>query len=161
MVAPAKLNFYLFQKKGEGKPFTEEEQKEWDRVVQRYHDVCSLAKQKDVEVLIDAEESWMQDAADELAEEMMKTYNTEVPVVYNTLQTYRHDRLEFLKASHKRAKEQGFMLGYKISMSQSSEIQIILFLIVNASEPIFFRSASSSRDPWFVILIFQSYCFIL
>ena len=106
--------FYLFQKKGEGKPFTKEEQKEWDRIVQRYHDVCSLAKQKDVEVLIDGEESWMQDAADELAEEMMKTYNTDIPIVYNTLQTYRHDRLEFLKASHKRAKEQGFKLGYKI-----------------------------------------------
>lgn len=106
--------FYLFQKKGEGKPFTQDEQLEWDRVVQRYHDICSLAKQKDVEVLIDGEESWMQDAADELAEDMMREYNTDVPIVYNTLQTYRHDRLEYLKASHERAKQGNYKLGYKI-----------------------------------------------
>ena len=106
--------FYLFQKKGEGKPFTQDEQLEWDRVVQRYHDICSLAKQKDIEVLIDGEESWMQDAADELAEDMMREYNKEVPIVYNTLQTYRHDRLEYLKASHERAKQGNYKLGYKI-----------------------------------------------
>ncbi|WP_370213643.1 proline dehydrogenase family protein [Mesoflavibacter profundi] len=106
--------FYLFQKKGEGKPFTQDEQLEWDRVVQRYHDICSLAKQKDVEVLIDGEESWMQDAADVLAEDMMREYNTDVPIVYNTLQTYRHDRLEYLKASHERAKQGNYKLGYKI-----------------------------------------------
>ncbi len=106
--------FYLFQKKGEGKPFTQDEQLEWNRVVQRYHDICSLAKQKDVEVLIDGEESWMQDAADELAEDMMREYNKDVPIVYNTLQTYRHDRLEYLKASHERAKKGNYKLGYKI-----------------------------------------------
>ena len=106
--------FYLFQKKGEGKPFTQDEQLEWNRVVQRYHDICSLAKQKDVEVLIDGEESWMQDAADELAEDMMREYNKDVPIVYNTLQTYRHDRLEYLKASHERAKQRNYKLGYKI-----------------------------------------------
>ncbi|WP_397362797.1 proline dehydrogenase family protein [Olleya sp. R77988] len=106
--------FFLFQKKTEGKIFTYDEQKEWDRVVLRYHSICKLAKEKDVEVLIDGEESWMQDAADELAEDMMAIYNTTKPIVYNTLQTYRHDRLDFLKASHKRAKKGGFTLGYKI-----------------------------------------------
>jgi len=106
--------FYLFQKKGEGKPFTNEEAAEWSRIVERYHAICKLAKAKDVEVLIDGEESWMQEAADELAEDMMKVYNTGKPIVYNTLQTYRHDRLEYLKASHKRAKQGGYTLGYKI-----------------------------------------------
>ncbi len=106
--------FYLFQKKGEGKPFTEEEQKEWERIVDRYHSICKLAKEKDVEVLIDGEESWMQDAADDLAEDMMVAYNTEKPIVYNTLQCYRHDRLAFLRASHERAKSGEYTLGYKI-----------------------------------------------
>ncbi|PIB31976.1 proline dehydrogenase [Gaetbulibacter sp. 5U11] len=106
--------FFLFQKKGEGKAFTEAEQQEWDRVVARYHAICKLAKERDVEVLIDGEESWMQDAADDLAEDMMKVYNTDKPIVYNTLQTYRHDRLAYLKASHERAKSGGYLLGYKI-----------------------------------------------
>ena len=106
--------FYLYQKKGEGKPFTPEEQKEWERVVARYHTVCKLGKKKDVEVLIDAEETWMQDATDELVEEMMKTYNTEVPIVYTTLQLYRWDRLDYLKKLHERAKKGVFKLGIKI-----------------------------------------------
>lgn len=105
---------YLYQKKGEGKPFTPEEQEEWDRVVARYHKVCKLGKEKDVEVLIDAEETWMQDATDDLVEEMMKTYNTEVPIVYTTLQLYRWDRLDYLKQLHERAKKGGFTLGIKI-----------------------------------------------
>lgn len=105
---------HLYQKKSEGKPFSPEEQQEWERVVARYHKVCKLGKKKDVEVLIDAEETWMQDAADELVEEMMRTYNTEVPIVYNTLQLYRWDRLDYLKKLHKRSKQAGFCLGIKI-----------------------------------------------
>ena len=106
--------FYLFQKKGEGKAFTKDEKDEWRRVVERFKKVCKLAKDKDVEILIDAEESWMQDAADELAEDMMRICNTEKTIVYNTLQTYRWDRLDFLKESHKRAKQDNFKLGFKI-----------------------------------------------
>lgn len=106
--------FYLYQKKGEGEAFTDEEQAEWDRVVERYHKVCALAKEKDVEVLIDGEESWMQDAADDLVEDMMRVYNTDKPIVYNTLQTYRWDRLEYLKQLHERAKANNFKIGMKI-----------------------------------------------
>lgn len=106
--------FYLYQKKGEGKPFTEAEEKEWNRVVERFDTVCKLAKQHDVEVLIDGEESWMQDAADDLCEEMMRRYNTDKPIVYNTLQLYRWDRLDYLKKLHERAIQSGFKIGVKI-----------------------------------------------
>ncbi len=106
--------FHLYQKKTEGVDFTIEEQEEWDRVVARFDAVCKLAKEKDVEVLIDGEESWMQDAADDLVEDMMRLYNTDKTIVYNTLQTYRWDRLDYLKALHERAKKEGFKIGIKI-----------------------------------------------
>lgn len=106
--------FYLYQKKGEGKPFTTQEQEEWNRVVARFDKVCKLAKEKDVELLIDGEESWMQDAADDLCEDMMRLYNTDKPIVYNTLQLYRWDRLDYLKQLHERAKRDGFTIGVKI-----------------------------------------------
>ena len=106
--------FHLYQKKGGGEAFTVEEQAEWDRVVARYHTICKLGKERDVEILIDAEESWMQDAADDLLEELMATYNKEQPIVYNTLQTYRWDRLDYLKDQHKKAIEGNYKLGYKI-----------------------------------------------
>lgn len=106
--------FYLYQKKTEGKDLTADEQAEWDRIVARFDAVCKLAKEKDVEVLIDGEESWMQDAADDLVEDMMRIYNTENTIVYNTLQCYRWDRLDYLKGLHQRAKENGFKVGMKI-----------------------------------------------
>ncbi|MBR9913745.1 MAG: proline dehydrogenase [Algicola sp.] len=106
--------FYLYQKKGEGKEFTVAEQQEWDRIVGRFDAVCKLAKEKDVEVLIDAEESWMQDAADALCEDMMRKYNKDKPIVYNTLQTYRWDRFDYLKSLHQRAKDAHFKIGMKI-----------------------------------------------
>ncbi|GGH41762.1 proline dehydrogenase [Mangrovimonas yunxiaonensis] len=106
--------FNLYQKISEGKSLTNDEQAEWDRVVARYDTVCRLSKEKDVEILIDAEESWMQDAVDDLVTLMMTRYNTERPIVYNTLQMYRHDRMAFLEAQYQLAKAQGFFLGYKI-----------------------------------------------
>ncbi|MCT4629142.1 proline dehydrogenase family protein [Winogradskyella sp.] len=106
--------FLLYQKKTEGVAFNEKEQEEWDRIVARFDAVCKLAKEKDVVVLIDAEESWMQDAADDLVEEMMRLYNKEKTVVYNTLQCYRWDRLEYLKELHERGKIDGFNVGMKI-----------------------------------------------
>jgi len=104
----------LFEKKGNGLVLNAQDQEEWNRVVARFDKVCKLGKEKDVEILIDAEESWMQDAADDLVEEMMFRYNKEVPIVYNTLQLYRWDRLDYLKQIHQRAQEKGFKLGFKI-----------------------------------------------
>ena len=106
--------FELFQKKGEGVRFTKSEEEEWNRIVKRFHDICKLAKSKNIRVLIDAEESWMQDAADDLVEEMMCNYNKERAIVYNTIQTYRWDRLDYVKALHERSKKENFKLGVKI-----------------------------------------------
>ncbi|WP_417866503.1 proline dehydrogenase family protein [Xanthomarina gelatinilytica] len=105
---------YLYEKKSEGQPFTADEQEQWNRIEERYDRVCKLAKEKDVELLIDAEESWMQQAVDDLVTNMMQKYNTEKPIVYNTLQMYRHDRMAFVKAQLEHAKANGYYLGYKI-----------------------------------------------
>lgn len=104
----------LYQKIGEKQTLSPQEEQEWNRVVARFNSVCKLAKDKDIELLIDAEESWMQDAADLLCEDMMRLYNTEKPIVYNTLQLYRWDRLDYLKQLHQRAKANGFKIGVKI-----------------------------------------------
>ena len=106
--------FDLYQKMGEGKTFTIEEAAEWNRVINRFELVCKAAHDNDVALLIDAEESWMQDAADAIVADMMAKYNKEKPIVFNTLQMYRWDRLDYLKKLHTRAQEQGFYIGMKI-----------------------------------------------
>src|SRR5690606_5384116 len=106
--------FELYVKVGEGKPLDKAEQEEWDRVYLRYETICKKAYELDVALLIDAEESWMQDAADEIGEQMMKKYNRKKAIVFNTLQLYRWDRMDYLRGLHKRALEDGFIIGMKL-----------------------------------------------
>ncbi|MDO6516870.1 proline dehydrogenase family protein [Zobellia uliginosa] len=106
--------FALFQKLSEGKSLSDKEQEEWERVVTRFDKTCKKAHDLDVSLLIDAEESWMQDAADQLVEEMMRKYNKEKAIVFNTLQMYRWDRLDYLKQLEKRAEQEGFKIGVKV-----------------------------------------------
>lgn len=84
------------------------------RVVGRLDSVAQAAHDSGIRLYIDAEESWFQNTIDQLADEMMRRYNRERVVVLNTYQLYRHDRLEFLKTSHARAREHGYLLGCKL-----------------------------------------------
>ena len=106
--------FAIFQKITENKPLTDEEAKEWERIKARFDAACKRAYEYKIPILVDAEESWMQTAADDLVEEMMEKYNKEEPIVYNTLQMYRHDRLPYLKGLYERAVNKGFYIGVKI-----------------------------------------------
>ena len=92
----------------------EAEMAEWERVKDRLHEICTLAAEKSIGVLIDAEESWIQDPVDRLVIEMMETFNKEKAIVYNTIQLYRHDRLNFLKMFHRIARQRHFILGIKL-----------------------------------------------
>ena len=104
----------LYEKVGSKKELTESEKAEWNRVEARFDKVCSEAYQKNVPLLIDAEESWMQDAADDLVAQMMLKYNKQKAIVFNTLQMYRWDRLDYLKKLHQQAIEDGFYIGMKV-----------------------------------------------
>ncbi|HBU78606.1 MAG TPA: proline dehydrogenase [Muricauda sp.] len=106
--------FKLFEKVTAGTKLTEEEQAEWGRIVNRFEKVCQKAHNLDVSLLIDAEESWMQDAADDLVLDMMRNYNKEKAVVFNTFQMYRWDRMGYIIKLHEAAKEEGFKIGAKV-----------------------------------------------
>lgn len=87
---------------------------EYRNVLKRLDAICYHAANKHISVFFDAEESWIQDAIDHLVWLMMKRYNTERVVVYNTFQMYRKDRLHFLTESYDRARRDGFLLGAKL-----------------------------------------------
>ena len=106
--------FDLYVKIGEKLQLTEDETQEWDRVKNRFDTICKTAYEKDVALLIDGEESWMQDAADDLVAEMMSKYNKQKPIVFNTLQLYRWDRMDYLKKLHQKAIDENFYIGMKL-----------------------------------------------
>jgi len=93
---------------------TTEERVEWHNVQERLIRICKAGAQKNVGVFIDAEETWIQDPIDVITILMMEQFNKSKVVVYNTLQLYRHDRLQFLRDSHEAAVQRNFILGAKI-----------------------------------------------
>ncbi len=96
------------------KALPKSEQQEWSRVEERLRRICITAKDKRIGVLIDAEETWIQDPVDALAMVMMQEFNTRSVIVFNTYQLYRHDRLSFLKENYDAAKRENFTLGAKL-----------------------------------------------
>jgi proline dehydrogenase len=106
--------FDLLTKIQSNAPLTFDEQNEYFNSSKRVDAICHAARDKGICILIDAEESWIQDAIDRIANMMMGRYNKDKVVVYNTFQMYRHDRLDFLKESYNLAREKGYLLGAKI-----------------------------------------------
>jgi len=107
--------FELLQKLSEGVSLTDELRTEYKAVLKRLDAICNNAcKTADVSVLIDAEETWIQPAIDHMVNLLMRRYNKERAVVYNTFQMYRNDRLPFLTQSFDEARKHTYILGAKL-----------------------------------------------
>ena len=106
--------FHLLEKVSASDTLTEEEKTEYQRVEKRINNICKRAFENDVPIFIAAEESWIQQAMDKMANKMMVLYNKQKPIVYNTFQLYRSDRLEYLKHSHSLAQQGAYFLGAKL-----------------------------------------------
>jgi proline dehydrogenase len=75
--------------------------------------LCRRAYEKNVRIMIDAEDSWYQLYIDDVVNEMMEKYNKETAIVYNTLQMYHLDRLEYLKILYEKSVDKNYFLGIK------------------------------------------------
>jgi proline dehydrogenase len=107
--------FALLEKMSTSNPnLSPAEKGEFKNVLKRIDAICHHAAQQGMAVYIDAEETWIQAAIDLLANRMMKRYNKDKVVVYNTFQMYRTDRLAYLAESFDLAKSQGYLLGAKL-----------------------------------------------
>ncbi|SFI71387.1 L-proline dehydrogenase [Kaistella treverensis] len=103
----------IYEEVGKNVELTTSQKEEWARVVRRYTEVCQMAYDRNVVLMIDAEETWMQDSTDQLVTDMMEKFNKEKAIVWNTLQMYRTGRLEYLEEDLRKAKEKNYFLGYK------------------------------------------------
>ncbi|GAB3889304.1 proline dehydrogenase family protein [Spirosoma agri] len=122
------------------------EKKEWQNVVGRVSELCAFAAEKKVGILIDAEESWIQNTIDAVTMQAMQQYNKETVLIYNTIQLYRHDRFEFLKRCHDIALENKFVLGVKIVRGAYMEKERRKAGQVNSSSPIQIDKSASDKD---------------
>ena len=108
------IRFGLLEKLDAKQELSQAEETEWARGRDRVLAICTKAYESGVPVMIDAEETWIQDTIDQLALNMMRRFNKERAIVYNTYQLYRHDKLQSLKDDHAIAVKEGFTLGAKL-----------------------------------------------
>jgi proline dehydrogenase len=125
---------------------TADEKAEWQRVHGRVQKICRIAAETNVGVLIDAEETWIQDPVDVLTILMMEQFNRDKAVVFNTYQLYRHDRLEFLKDSYEAAAQRNFILGAKLVRGAYMEKERTRAAAMNYPSPIQPSKEASDSD---------------
>lgn len=106
--------FALLEKLDGGTTLTADEEKEWGKIQSRVLAICTKAYETGVPIMIDAEETWIQNTIDLLALNMMRKFNKEKAIVYNTYQLYRSDKLASLKSDHDIALKEGFILAAKL-----------------------------------------------
>lgn len=138
--------FDLLAKVNAGDSLNTTETDEFERVKNRVGKICEVAHDANISVLIDAEHSWIQDVIDDMAREMMRKYNKEKAIVYNTYQLYRHDILATLKADLYLAQTDGFHLGAKLVRGAYMEIERERALKMNYPSPIQPDKSASDHD---------------
>ena len=126
----------LFKKVSKFEKLNELENDSWNRVIQRFDKVCSKAFKQNIKILIDAEEVEVQNAIDELAIKMMRKYNLSSPIVYNTVQMYRKDRLSYLGEMISNQLNDGVIFGLKLVRGAYMEKERNLAVSMNVESPI-------------------------
>jgi proline dehydrogenase len=138
--------FALLEKIHSGETLSPAEQSDWALVRQRIDRICAVAAQRRIMVLIDAEETWIQHAVNQLANDMMMAYNTQEAIVYNTFQMYAHASLAYLKESLEVAIEKGFVLGAKLVRGAYMEKERARAAQMNYPSPIQPDKTTTDKD---------------
>lgn len=138
--------FALLEKISSGEKLHADELKEWERVKNRVNQICSAAASSNQPIFIDAEESWIQQAIDDLANENMQNFNKNEVIVYNTFQLYRKDRLAFLMQSLNEAKKGNYKVGAKLVRGAYMEKERARAIEKNYSSPIQNTKEDSDKD---------------
>ncbi|MDA8641494.1 proline dehydrogenase family protein [Flavobacteriaceae bacterium] len=126
----------LFKKVSKFENLNDSENDSWNRVIQRFDQVCSKAFKENIKILIDAEEVEVQSAIDDLAIKMMRKYNLKTAIVYNTVQMYRKDRLTYLNEMISNQLNDGVIFGLKLVRGAYMEKERNLAVSMNIESPI-------------------------
>lgn len=138
--------FALLEKISAGETLTDAEKEEWQRVKKRVAMICATSLENDQRIFIDAEESWIQQAIDDLANENMAVCNKYKVIVYNTYQLYRKDRLAYLEQSIREAKTGSYHLGAKLVRGAYMEKERDRALKMGYPSPIQLSKENTDKD---------------
>jgi len=142
----ALFNFDLLEKVSAGIPLMVEEQKIYKKGEKRIEAIAKAAEKANIKIFIDAEEGWIQNAVDEIVTELMQKHNKKQPIIYNTIQLYRHDRLQFLKDAYEKANTNGYQLAVKLVRGAYMEKERARAAQFDYEDPIQPNKVATDRD---------------
>jgi len=138
--------FNTLKKLQAGELLSKKEKESYKNLLKRLTFIGQAAEEKSVCIFVDAEESWIQNTIDHLVDNMMQKHNKNKAIVFNTFQMYRHDRLDFLKKSYTKAKENGYILGAKLVRGAYMEKERKRAKEKNYLSPIQVDKAATDKD---------------
>jgi len=140
------INIQTLEKIQANQTLTKKETASYQNLLKRLSFIGEAAEEKSVSLFVDAEESWIQDVIDDLVDDMMRKHNSDKAIIFNTFQMYRHDRLDFLKASFEKAKKDGYILGAKIVRGAYMEKERARSTEMGYDSPIQKNKAATDQD---------------
>tara|TARA_B100000073_G_C23705449_1_gene562100 strand:- start:523 stop:1692 length:1170 start_codon:yes stop_codon:yes gene_type:complete len=139
-------NVNLLEKISNNELLTDSELQEKENIEKRFDKICKTAKQCNTPIFIDAEESWIQDAIDDIALKMMEKYNKDKAIVYNTLQMYRIDRINYLNYILSHSKKKKYLIGIKLVRGAYHDKEIQRAIIKNYKCPVHTEKFNTDSD---------------
>lgn len=140
------IQFNILKKLSEKEKLSKEENSSLIKLNKRLDTICKKAKDINKPIFIDAEESWIQNGIDDLVFSLMKQFNKEKVLIFNTVQMYRHDRLAYLKNLSQIAQSEGFKIGLKIVRGAYHEKEIERALEKEYNIPVHEKKSNTDKD---------------
>jgi len=140
------IRFKILEKLNNNDILNFNDQEEYNSFKERINIICNETVLSKTPILIDAEESWIQDAIDNIVLDLMKKYNNDDILIYNTLQFYRKDRIEYLNRILKQSNKEGFKLGLKLVRGAYHQQEIDRAKQRNYSIPVHLNKEDTDKD---------------
>lgn len=140
------INFEILEKKNKNILLDQYEENTYNLFLKRLEQICDKAKEINTPVFIDAEESWIQNAVDEIVLNLMKKYNHEKVLIFNTIQMYRNDRVDYLNKIIDIGNKEKFKIGLKIVRGAYHEKEIDRAKKYNYNIPVHLKKEDTDKD---------------
>ena len=140
------VRFDLLEKISSNKKLSDEQKKEKTEFEQRIECICKTSYKNEVPIFIDAEESWIQNSIDNISLKMMQKFNKENTYIFNTIQLYRKDRIEYLKELIAHARKESFFIGVKLVRGAYHEKELERADKIGYTCPVHKKKMDTDRD---------------